>query len=63
MCRARRELSKASIETIWIGLDDEIVTGEGTDLYYPLTSSWSSEIEVQVEVLASDDDVNMWYYV
>ena len=59
MCRARRELSKATIDASWIGLGDEIVTGEGTDLEYPLASSWSSQIEVQVEVRASEDDVNM----
>ena len=59
MCRARRELSKATIESIWIGLDDELFTGEVTDFRYPFSSSWSSQIEVEVELRASDDDVTM----
>ena len=59
MCRARRELSKATIETIWIGLHDELFTVEATDFRYTWASSWSSQIEVQVEVRASEDDVNM----
>ena len=58
MCRARRELSKATIETIWIDLDDELFTVEDIELEYP-DWSWSSQIQVDVEVRASDDDVNM----
>ena len=59
MWRARRELSKATMETIWIGLHDELFTDEASDFRYPLASSWSSQIEVEVEVRASDDDVAM----
>ena len=59
MCRARRELSKATVETIWIGLHDELFTVEAADFRYPLASSWSSQIEVQVELRASEDDVTM----
>ena len=59
MCRARRELSKATIETIWIGLDDELFTDEASDFRYTLSWSWSSQIQVEVEVRESDDDVNM----
>ena len=59
MCRAQRELSKATVETIWIGLHDELFTVEAVDVRYPWASSWSSQIEVQFEVRASENDVTM----